>query len=54
MADDGSGPVVVKTLGDSVAIRALADAAPPNKPFRVPARFDETARRWVFGGRADA
>jgi hypothetical protein len=47
MAEDGSGPLVVRTIEDSADMLLRAKAA-GGKAFDAPADYDENARRWVF------
>ena len=47
MVMDGPGPLIVRTLADSEAMRYLA-CANRGKQFTVPAAWDATAGRWVF------
>jgi hypothetical protein len=47
MAEDGSGPLVVRTIEDSADMLSRARAA-GGRAFDVPASYDENARRWVF------
>jgi len=47
MVMDGPGPLVVRTLADSEALRSLAGSC-RGKPFEVPAAWDATAGRWVY------
>lgn len=47
MAEDGTGPLVVKTIEDSAAMAKMARAA-RGRAFAAPAAYDANSRRWVF------